>query len=205
MSSTWFLLLVVLLAIGSIIVGMVRNRRFRRKELLHRQLASKYQLQVAYLNERDFSLYGGYRGYPLRLEAMILRSPQEKDKDGQPVVKISLPMVNPTLKILRIVRPSEQHPKLSTHGQMDRPQVLRHEIAPWLDITTNDPMFTGLILSEDVKISLFDVFNRLESGLLLLQDEELSFLTPELLLDTAVIDRYDRIIALLCDMKDELQ
>lgn len=205
MSSTWFLFLVIILAVGSITVGVVRNRRFRRKEELHRQLASQYQLQVAYLNERDFSLYGEHRGYPLRLEALLLRSPQEKDKDGQTVVKISLPMINPTLKILRIARPSEEHPKLSHYGQMDRPQTVRHEIAPWLDITTNDLMFTGLVLSEDVKISLFDVFNRLKSGLVLIQDEELSFFTPELLTDAAVIDHYERIIALLCDMKDELQ
>ena len=203
MSSTWFLLLIVLLAVGFILVGVIRNRRFRRKEDLHRRLASQYQLQIAYLNERDFSLYGEHRGYALRIEALTLRAPQEKE--GQTVIQVSLPMVNPTRKIVRIVKPSEQHPKLSQHGRMDRPQTVRQEIAPWLAITTNDLMFTGLILSEDVKISLFDVFNRLESGLLLLQDEQLAFYSPELLSEPEATDRFERIIALLCDMKDELQ
>jgi hypothetical protein len=203
MSSTWFLILMVSLAAACVAIGVVRNRRYSRKEAQHRALATEYGLQIAYLNERDFSLYGHHRGYRLRIEAGSLSLPAQKK--GQPVVRISLPMVNPNLKSLRILRESPAFPAFHAHGRIDRPLSLPEKVAPWLEITTNDSMFAGIILSEDVKISLFDVFNRLDTGLLLLQDEALTFITPELLLSEAVSEHYRRIITLLCDMKDELQ
>lgn len=203
MSSTWFLWLVGLLALGSVLVGVLRNRRFRRKEKRHQALAAELGLQIAYLHERDFNLYGEHRGYPLRIEGTQLSLPGAQT--ARPVVKCTLPMVNPNRKGLRILRAHPEYPDVAAYQALDRPQAVRHQVADWLEITTNDLMFAGLILSEEVKISLYDAFHRLETGLLLLQDEELAFFTPELLLDDETTERYRRIVALLCDMKDELQ
>ncbi len=200
MSPNWFLVVASLIAAGSVAVGVVRNRRFRRKERLHQQLAQRLGLKVAYLNERDFDLFGPYRSYSLRIEAFSLPD----GKQRLDLVKVSLPMVNPSLKALRIIRVHEHYPRLSEHRRIDRPVVLDHQIAPWLEITTNDAAFAGLILSEDVKISLYDVFNRLETGLLYLQDEELTLLSPHLITEPERLEAYQRIADLLADMKDEL-
>ena len=202
MSSPWFILVISALTLGSVAVGVIRNRRFRLKELLHQKLAKKLGLQVAYLNERDFNLFGTYREYALRIEAFPILLPGEKQ--GPMGVKLSLPMTNPNLKSLRIGKDSDLHPELSQYRLIDRPTAFPHEVAPWLKITTNDLMFASLLLADDVKITLYEVFKPLSGALLYVQDEELAFITPRLLTEPEALQELQSVADLLCDMKDEL-
>jgi len=202
MSSPWFLILITLLAVGSIAVGVIRNRRFRKKELLHQELAKKLGLQVAYLNERDFNLFGTYREYALRIEAVPI-VPIGATK-GPTALKLSLPMTNPNLKSLRVGKHSSQYPELSEYRLIDRPAAFPHKVADWLEITTNDLMFSSLLLSDDVKISLYEVLKPLPAALLYVQDEELALITPLLLTEEDRLTEMKQMADLLCDMKDEL-
>lgn len=203
MAPNLFLFFVIAIAAASVAVGVARNRTFRRKELLHQRLARQLGIKVAYQSERDFDLFGTYQGYPLRIEAVTLH-PDRPGASPLLVVKASMPMVNPNLKSLRIAREQEEFPRLNRYRKLDRPIHLDHGIAPWLEITTNDPMFSGLILSEDVKISLFEAFNPLETGLVYLQDEELSFMMPYLLITEERVNQCIRMVDLLVEIKNQL-
>ncbi|MEM9987321.1 MAG: hypothetical protein AAF804_19685 [Bacteroidota bacterium] len=197
------LILVTLLFSTAIIIGVSRNRRFRRKELLHLELAEELGLKVAYLNDRDFDLFGEYRGYPLQIEPIALPE-KAKAKHQTFYIRVSLPMVNPNLKSLRIVKAGKEPEPLDTHRPIDRPIGINPEIAPWLELSTNDAMFSGLILSDDIKISLFEVFRPLESGLVFLQDEELTALLPFLISSKESLNQVKAMTDLLADMKDQL-
>ena len=159
------LILVSLLFSTAIIIGVSRNRRFRRKERLHQELAAELGLKVAYMNERDFDLFGEYRGYPLQIEPLALPE-KAKAKNQNFYIRISLPMVNPNLKSLRIVKSGSESGPLDSYRIIDRPLRINPEIAPWLELSTNDAMFSGLIVSDDIKISLFEVLQPLDSGLI---------------------------------------
>lgn len=203
MAPNVFFWVAILIAAGSVAVGVTRNRRFRRKERLHQQMAEQLGLKVAYLNEKDFNLFGNYQDYALRLEAVELR-PDRADSQPLTVLKASIPMVNPNRKALRVVRENDAYPRLNRHLSLDRPISLDHHIAPWLQLTTNDVMFSGIILSEDVKISLFEVFNQFEVALLSLYDEELAFFAPLFLTNEAGLKKWQRAVDLLVEIKDEL-
>ncbi|TAE56067.1 MAG: hypothetical protein EAZ89_05055 [Bacteroidetes bacterium] len=203
MGSELFLLLVILLAIGSVGVGFVRNRNFRRKEALHQALADAYHLQIAYANELNFTIFGQHREYPVQID--VARLHVRGKREARYCLKISLPMTNPNRKSLRISRRNPDWSEFDGLAVIDRPFVVRHGISNWLEILTNDMIFSSLILSEDIKITLFEVFNPLEAGLLCIHDEELSFYYPGLLDSQEQHIHSGKILELLCDIKDELK
>jgi hypothetical protein len=198
-SLVLFSILVIFLALA---VGIIRNRAFSRKEKLHYRFAERHGLQIGYMNEENFTVYGKYRGYPVQIASVFLRSRHEKA--GQTVVKCILPIVNPNRVALRAARRGPSAAALDEQAVIDRPQFVRHGIADWLEIQTNDMMFSSVILSEDVKITLYEVFSRLEAGLLCVYDEEMAFYLPLLLTSEEALETFSRALDLICDMKDEL-
>ena len=201
MDTFWFVILASLLALGSIWVGFSRNRRFRRKENLHRELGRRHGLRLAYQSERDLTLFGTYRGYPLRIEAVPVRLNGEVVTTA---LQCSLPMVNPTRKALRIAKRSPALPAWDQVAVIDRPIHFRHDLGDWLEIQTNDFLFASRILSDNVKISLFEAFKPLEGAVLYVEDAALAFLSPQLMTTPEAQAQVQKAIDLLADMKDEL-
>ena len=89
-------------------------------------------------------------------------------------------------------------------ADLDQPSFVRHDLGEWLQITTNDLLFASLILSDDIKISLYDTFNKIDAGLVYIEDEELAFIFPELLTDPEQVASIEKMIQLIVDIKDEL-
>ena len=159
-------------------------------------------MQVAYLNARSFTIFGSYRGYTIHLEATPISSSEGKPTYG---VKSFIPMVNPNRKALRIRKKDATPHGLDQIAIIDRPVQLANGMGGEMEMLTNDLLFSGLILSDDVKISLYEVFQLSQDGLLYLYDNELAFLSPNLINTREQIEAWKRIVDLLCDMKDELQ
>ncbi|MDX2286543.1 MAG: hypothetical protein NW241_20420 [Bacteroidia bacterium] len=205
MDMGMFLLGISALTAGLIATGIIRNRRFKRRQDQHQQLASRLGMQLAYMNEQQATWYGNYRSYPLRIETVLIPVPGPRGRAlHRPALRFALPMHNPSLNALRIARRHPDAPWLDSIAQPDRPMTFAHGIAPWLDIQSNNMLFASLVLSEDLKISLYDVFSRLEAGLMFIYDDEMVFLYPGLLPDSSDLSLMLKIADLLCDTKDQL-
>jgi hypothetical protein len=162
-------------------------------------------MQLAYMNEQQAVWYGNYRGYALRIETVLIPVPGPRGRAlHRPALRFALPMHNPSLKVLRIARRHPDASWLDAIALPDRLTPFPHGIAPWLDIQSNDMLFSSLILSDDLKISLYDVFSRLEAGLMCICDDEMRFFYPGLLPDSSDLSLMLKIADLLCDAKDQL-
>jgi len=202
MQPVYFIPFAVIFIGGAFLIGIIRNRNFSRKEKLHKRLASLLGLSLSYQSEDDFVIFGSHRDYRVRLESIGLT-----DRENQnmiPALKWSIPMVNPQLKILRMAKDSDHFPQLKSVAHLDRPVKMAHDLGEFLSITTNDLMFGSILLSDDIKISLFELFNPIEAGLLYIDGEELGMISPELLIREELVEWHTKAVALLCDIKDEL-
>jgi len=202
MGTTGFIIVMSILAIASVTAAIIRNRNFRKKEKLHEGLGETYGLSLAYASERSFTLFGTYQEYSLRIEPVEL--PNRSRETILEALKISIPMVNPQRKLFRAIKPLEELPHLDIIADLDQPSFVRHDLGEWLQITTNDLLFASLILSDDIKISLYDTFNKIDAGLVFIEDEELAFIFPELLTDSEQVVSIEKMIQLIVDIKDEL-
>ncbi|MEL6629362.1 MAG: hypothetical protein AAFQ83_14715 [Bacteroidota bacterium] len=202
MGTTGFIIVMSILAIASVTAAIIRNRNFRKKEKLHEGLGETYGLSLAYASERSFTLFGTYQDYSLRIEPVEL--PNRSRETILEALKISIPMVNPQRKLFRAIKPLEELPHLDIIADLDQPSFVRHDLGEWLQITTNDLLFASLILSDDIKISLYDTFNKIDAGLVYIEDEELAFIFPELLTDPEQVASIEKMIQLIVDIKDEL-
>ncbi len=202
MDTVIFIPIAVLLIGGAFVIGMVRRRNFDRKENLHKQLARRLGISLSYLNHKDFTLFGNYRGYNLRLEVVDLSDRDKKEK--RLYLKCAIPMINPQLKVLRIEKADPAFQEMDKLAILDRPVHMPHDIGDWLAISTNDMMFGSILLSDDLKISLFEVLKPAEAALLYIEGEELAFVSPQLILDENQIEYYQKATDLLADIKDEL-
>lgn len=113
-------------------------------------------------------------------------------------------MINPQLKVLRIEKADPAFQEMDKLAILDRPVHMPHDIGDWLAISTNDMMFGSILLSDDLKISLFEVLKPAEAALLYIEGEELAFVSPQLILDENQIEYYQKATDLLADIKDEL-
>ncbi|RMG56952.1 MAG: hypothetical protein D6722_25610, partial [Bacteroidetes bacterium] len=150
----------------------------------------------------DFTLFGRHRGYPLRIEPAPARPnlpPGQHD-----LIKVSIPMTNPNRKALMIHRSELSDPDLLTWSTLDRPVRIAQDLGEAYQVLTNDPMFAGIILSDDVKISIYELFKNPEAGLLLIEDESLLYLYRHFLTKDSRATHLSQAVALLCDIKDEL-
>ncbi|MDX2245508.1 MAG: hypothetical protein SF052_01930 [Bacteroidia bacterium] len=217
---------VCLVFAGALVIwGLSTHRKFTQLENLHREFARKMSLHIAYTHEKDFTIFGRFRDYPVKVTPF--------DKFTKPAcLCFSIPMINPNLKWLKISK--NLSGKLDDLTQNDKSIIVNHPLSQDIRIETNDLMFSGLILSENVKISLHDTFKDLTEGLLYIEGETMNFILPRMLAGAdhhrkmvgADHDRkmvgadHDRkmvgadhdlplpaatkIIHLMCDMKDEL-
>lgn len=202
MNTIWFIILAVILTLGSIVIGVIRNRRFKAAEDLHASLGRRLGLDIAYTSPIDYTLFGSHRGYPVKVQPINLAIPGTKQPKW--FTKVHIPMINPVRKMLRISRRSDQFSELENLVQVARADSVSHDLEPWLDIQTNDLMFSSIVLSENVKISIHQVFRQLTSGLLYIEDDELSLVVPGLLGSEKEIEVVYLAVQTLCDLKDEL-
>lgn len=68
-------LVLLLMLVG---LGLWRFLAARRKEKLHTSFAQNLQLDLAYLSPGNFSMYGQYRGYAIKIKSWMLPPQQEK-------------------------------------------------------------------------------------------------------------------------------
>lgn len=201
MAVTWIVVISVLLVLAFSIFARIRYVRWAKIEKLHQRLGSEHDLQVAYLNSKAFTIFGSYRTYSVHIEALTLSDSASKSIQG---IKCQLPMTNPNRKALRIAHFGSKSEHLNQIALIDKPVVIKHGFGDNIEVLTNDLLFSGIILSDDVKISLYEVLKEVDSALLYLYDAELAFIWPKSLGEENELSHWSKIINLLCDMKDEL-
>lgn len=202
MDTIWFVIIAIILTAGSITIGVIRNRRFKAAEDFHAQLAARLSLDTAYASPSSYSIFGTHRDYPTKILPVNLALPGSKGPKW--FTKVTIPVINPIRKMVRISRRSDQFGELENLVQVARIDSVSHDLEPWLDIQTNDLMFSSILLSENVKISIHQIFSQLVSGLLYIEDDELSLLIPGLMNTQKEIDVVFLGAQTLCDVKDEL-
>ena len=178
-----------------IIWNIIHHRRFLKREALHRELASDLTLHIAYTGHREFTIFGKFRDYQVKI------IPYDRIS-GFDMTQYLIPMINPNLKWLKISKnPQQAMPEISSH---DKAMVVKHDISKEISIETNDMVFSSLILSDNVKISIHDTFKNLEAGQLFIEGDVMAFVSPYPLRNSIDIQDGEKIINLMCDMKDEL-
>lgn len=202
MDTVWFIILAVILTIVTIAIGMIRNRRFKALEDLHASLGKRLHLDIAYASPKSYTLFGTHREYPIKIQPINLALPGTNEPKW--FTKVMIPMVNPVRKMLRISRRSPYFSELENLVHVARVDSVSHDLEPWLDIQTNDLMFSSIVLSENVKISIHQVFSQLVSGLLYIEDDELSIILPGPIGSEKDMELAYLGAETLCDMKDEL-
>lgn len=197
------LIIVIILTLGSIGVGVYRNRSFKRREKQFAQLARALGLKLAYTQPKQFTFYGDYRNYPVRIEPFTY-SQQKDKKQKQWGTKITLPMINPNLKILRISKSSALQPDFNSFIPHSDLQHVQHQIVPWLDIHTNDTLFSHLVLTDDIKMDLVVNLKSIDSGIIYIMGDELGAVLPFIIRESNDPPKLGQILDILCNIKDEL-
>lgn len=171
------------------------------KEKLHQALSNHFGLRGNYVNEKNFKLYGKHRNYKLTIEAVKVPISSAKANS----IKLSVPMVNPTRKCLRISKHDPSHPDLENIVPLDKLLAVKHDMGDWMQINTNDLVFSSLVLGENARISIYESLKDLKTGAIMyIQDEELACVVPGLLKRNSQLEPLYKIVRALIDMKEEL-
>jgi len=198
-----FIVLAVVIFIG-LSIAFIRVRAYNLKEKLHQQLSNHFGLRGSYINEKKFKLFGHNRDYKLVIESASIPSGGSSSKLGNSI-KMSIPMVNPTRKCLRIFKEGSGNPALEGVVPMDKLLEVKHDMGSWLKIHTNDLVFSSMILSENVRISLSGSLKNLNHSLIIyIQDEELACIVPGILTKKSQLEDFYKLVDVLADIKDEL-
>ncbi|MEZ4774687.1 MAG: hypothetical protein R3D00_15995 [Bacteroidia bacterium] len=185
----------IVVVVALVIAGLSLQRKFTQKENLHRELARRLSLHIAYTSEKDFTIFGRFRDYPVKVIPF--------DKIVKPAcLCFSVPMINPNLKWLKISKNLSEN--LEAITQNDKSIQVNHDLDTDIRIETNDMMFSGLLLSENVKISIHDTFKEVTEAILYIDGENMNFVMPRQIKAEQDILLSTKIIHLMCDMKDEL-
>ncbi|MEM6765843.1 MAG: hypothetical protein AAF824_07255 [Bacteroidota bacterium] len=202
LSSYWMIGLVVLISLGFLAIILYRNRLFRLKQGVHEQLASDLGLKITYTEQQDFTIFGENRTYPVHITPHHAALAGKKKVRWS--VKTSVPMVNPNLMAIRISRNDVEPSPFLDQVPVYKPQTLAHSIAPWLEVLTNDLMFSHRILSDDIKMDLVVAFKQVPEAILFVMDNELACIIPGLLYENYPPEVYKAFLNLLLNIKDEL-
>ncbi len=201
--NSFMLIIVISLTLLSIGIGVYRNRAFRKKEDQFGKLANSLGLKLAFTQPQQFTFYGDYRNYPVRIEPLALEQADRK-KGKLWSTKITLPMINPNLKILRVSKASALYSAFNDYMPYRDLQKISHQIAPWIDIHTNDPLFSHIVLSDDIKMDLVVNLKSVDSGIIYIMGDELGAILPFLIREDADSPKVANILDVLCNIKDEL-
>ncbi|MEM8896838.1 MAG: hypothetical protein AAGC85_01980 [Bacteroidota bacterium] len=202
LSSPWIIALVVLFSLAFLAIILYRNRQFRLKQTLHENLAEDLGLKITYTQGKNFTIFGNTKDYPVHISPV--QAADATSGKYSWAVKISLPMINPNLMAIRVSRNDVEPSPLLDQIPVYRPQPLTHSIAPWLEVLTNDLMFSHRILSDEIKMDLVVSFKTVPGAILYVMDNELACLIPGLLNEKYPAEACKQFLALLISIKDEL-
>ena len=189
--------ILAIVLIGALAYGVKQYRRFKYIEKVHRDFAEKIGLHPVYVNESNFNIFGSYRTYPLRvIPHMIVKQ--------SPATQIIIPMTNPNLKWMRIGKNLQAVSGFEQVSQHDKASPVTHQIDSSIEIASNDMIFSSLILSDNVKISIFEAFQDFQSAMLAIDGDMMFFITPGRIEKEDYIPKLEKAINLMCDIKDEL-
>jgi len=199
--TSWMLVIIILLAIGTIAIGVIRNRRFKRKQDAYHTFADKNGLRVAFRNPHNFTIFGEYRGLSIRVEPHRGLIANPSSRKG---VIFNLPLVNPNIKAIRIVKIGDKHPWINDLYPIDNPIFANKNLGDKVVIQSNDMLFSSFLLSDDVIIDLGILFNRIEAGIIFIYQDELGCVMPHFLFEPDMQATWQLVLDLLCDIKEEL-
>lgn len=202
MPDPWFLISFGSAVLASLGIGIWRHRLFRYKERLHHQLAADLGLQVVYTREDSFRIFGHIKGYHLSVYPVVLRD--AKGKPTQPAIQLSIPMTNPQRKGWRVLKSHPDYPAYAQLGQPNRPMRVAQEL-PGLEISSNDLLFSSVVLSDDLKINIHNLFKQLPAAVLFIEDETLACYLPGHAVRPEVCQWVKEAAAILVDIKEELR
>lgn len=200
MPYVWIILIAcsALLGLGF----LLQHFRYKRKARLHHQFADKVGLKLDYRNPQQFTFFGHYRDYPVRIQRLPGLAPGQKSSLSP--IKFSITLNNPMRKCWVVEKPGDPSLSVQHWVVLNQSISIKHDLSEKLLISTNDMMLSARILSDNVKISVADTFRSLPAGLMYIQDEELVVLTQLGLQQEADLPLYKKMLDLLCDVKDEL-
>lgn len=197
----YLMLVLILLITGiTIFIGVYRNRRFVRWQKKHEAFANKLGLKIAYSNPKAYKIFGKRGPYELFIEPIQLSDKEESDW----ATRITFPMQNPNLKALRIIKYNGQFPEFDNFGRIDRPTDIPYKIGEGIKIETNDPLFSHLVLTDDIKMDIAVAFKKLDTSAVYIYADELSAVIPSLIHESSDKEIYHSHLELLFNIKEEL-
>lgn len=195
------LIIVVILALGAIATGILRNKRFRKKQNIYHQFTSKNHLKLAFRNPKNFTIYGEYRGFSIRVEPNRELKQNGNSSDG---VIFQLPLVNPNLKAIRIVKKNNKYPWIQGLFPIDQVVAVKNTLGDEVIIQTNDMLFSSFLLSEDLLIDMGVLFTKLDAGIIFIHNDVLGCIIPHYIYENNMEEVWQRVMDILCDIKEEL-
>jgi hypothetical protein len=200
MSTTiQLVILLSLVLVGTLVTLLILRKQADRKSL--RTFAHSARLSLVYRNASDYQLEGGFRTYPIHFEPAF---PQGKvRKKDKPWTQITIGMINPNHMYFRMHKGFREIPWLTNYDQANAKEM-KHELPADITIETNDMMFGGMILSEQVKARTQQVFEMSDHILICIKGEELIALMPEGPENPDKWKLSAEVMTLLTEIKDEL-
>ena len=195
--TPWVFAFLSVLTVGIVGIMMVRNYRSRKVQLRFEQSAKDWGLKSAFINPRNYKIFGFYHGYDVQM-VPFATLPDPSLGQG---VRLSLPISNPQLKIFRVAKTDSSAPDWKQLFPITHPVSTGQELGKGLEIQTNDLFLSSLILSDDVKIDLGILFNKISSGLFVIYGAEMAFYLP----GPPTHEVWQEALDIMCEVKDELK
>jgi len=201
-ATYWTVSILLGMALIVVIIGILRNRSFKRKHDLFQKFADSHALGLAFQNPFHFTFFGNNNTLAYRIE------PYRGLMGSGGAIKgaiFTLPLINPELKALKISKSHPEYPWIDSILPIDDPIKVGHVLGEGISITANDMVFTSFILTQDIIIDLGVLFNRVDAGVVFIYGDQLGCIIPHMLYEENMYETWEKALELLHSIKMELQ
>ena len=202
MGTFWTLVILVSMTLLVIGIGVIRNFNFKKKHDIFIRFAEKKGLGLSFHNPFNFTFFGKDPKNSLRIEPYRGLIAAQNSVKG---VIFSLPIINPEMKALKIVKPHESYTWLTGIMPIDNALKIGHDLGQQVVMHTNDMLFSSYMLSQDIIIDLGVLFNRVEAGIVYVYGDKLGCIIPHFVYEDDMYDTWEKVVELLFNLKAELQ
>lgn len=188
-----YLLIPLILVVIAGVFFLFFIRRDERQRRPFAATAAALGLSLTYAHPHDLMMAGKYRSYSASVVSL-----SGKGTPPLPCYKASLSMINPQSKLLMVSKGA-----IWEDQRMDRSRMisLKDTFSTGLVASSNDLMFSSVLLSDKVKEAIEQFFAAIHAGELIFVEDELSLIVPAEKGASAISASLD----LLADIKDSLR